>query len=712
MTTVVEAPCGRSSDVIGVTSIRSTTEAGGAIFSGLNAGGVKVTVVASHHSLSRLPAVGESWQVEGSFREHPAYGLQLYATACAYVLPKGRLVSHFLAADTAFGGLGRTKASRLWEALGNDLRRALDEGDTAALTSVLSEELAARTVQTWQAKRAETELVKYLDDYGFDLRTLTKLQRAWGEHALPTLRANPYLMLAFSGWKRVDAAAQKLGVERDDTRRLVGAVESCLYDRLAQAHTVTQYDQLHQLVAARIGATLAEQAIESAVDELAVTGSREHGYQPVGAAALERGIEKRLVQMLSGERAGQGALLAVAPEESIVNACITTAEARQGFPLNAEQRAAVQMVTTKAFSVLTGGAGVGKTTVLNVVIAVADRLNIPVIQMALAGRAAKRMAEATSRPAMTVAKFLLAVRAGELELPEQTLVIVDESSMIDLSGTYRILRLLPAGCRLVLVGDAAQLPPIGFGLVFHRLAESDEVPRTHLSQVHRQAASTGIPSIAASVRAHEVPALPLFDSQEVGVSFAECNAGAVIPALLKLARRWGSDYQILCATKDQQRAINLAFHDAFGGEKKLAGWTYAVGDPVIHLVNDYERGLMNGTLGRIIDVVEGGLIINFEGETHILAAAELSERLALAYAISVHKSQGSQFRRVAVVSLFSRIFEHALVYTALTRAVEQVVFVGDRSAFEVAVANPPAALRREVGFRLTVGAVAREAALL
>jgi exodeoxyribonuclease V alpha subunit len=159
------------------------------------------------------------------------------------------------------------------------------------------------------------------------------------------------------------------------------------------------------------------------------------------------------------------------------------------------------------------------------------------------------------------------------------------------------------------------------------------------------------------------------------------------------------DYQILCATKAQQEAINLAFHDAFGGVKRLAGWTYAVGDPVIHLVNDYERGLMNGTLGRIIDVVDGGLLIDFEGECHRLQTGELSERLALAYAISVHKSQGSQFKRVALVSAPSRIYEHALVYTALTRAVEQVVLVGDRNAFETAVASPPAAQRRQVGFR-------------
>jgi exodeoxyribonuclease V alpha subunit len=710
--TSVHTPGRHVTEVIGVTSLRSTNEAGGAIFSGIREDGTKVTVIASHRSLSRPPVVGESWRIEGDYRENPVHGWQLHAKLCAYTLPKGRLISQFLANSPAFEGLGRTKATRLWEALGENLGRVLDEGDTAALTPPLTTDLATRTVETWRAIRSEAELVSYLDAYGFDLRSTAKLQRAWGKRALATLRANPYLMLAFSGWRIVDAAAAKLGVAKSDIRRLVGAVESCLYDRLTLAHTLTQHDKLQKLVGSRIGSALAEQAISHAIEELAIIGSRENGYQPVGAAALERGIEKRLAAILAGEVAEQNALLAYSPDGPVTNACMLAAEARQGFPLNTEQRAAVHMVMTNAFSLLTGGAGVGKTTVLNVVLAVAERLNIPVVQMALAGRAAKRMSEATGRPAMTIAKFLLSVRSGDLALPAQTLIIVDESSMIDLSAMYRILRALPGGSRLVLVGDSAQLPPISFGLVFHRLAESS-VPRTHLYQVHRQAASTGIPAVAAAIRAHTVPSIPEFAGQSTGVSFRECGPESVIPALLDLARHWGGEeYQILCATKEQQRAINLAFHDAFCGERRLSGWTYAVGDAVIHLVNDYERGLMNGTLGRIIDVVDGALIIDFEGDTHTFQAGELSERLSLAYAISVHKSQGSQFRRVAVVSQPSRIYDHALVYTALTRAVEQAVLVGDRAAFELAVLNPPAALRREVGFCVSEVPVAQEATLL
>lgn len=687
-------------EVVAVASLKSTTEAGGAIFSGIKSDGTKVTVVASHQSLGRLPVVGESWRVDGDYREHPTYGRQLHARLCVYTLPEGRLISQFLANNPAFGGIGHTKASRLWEALGDDLGRALDDGDVAALCATLSDELAVRTIDAWKAKRSEAALVKYLADFGFDIRTVTKLQRAWGEHALRMLKTNPYLMLAFSGWKTVDATATKLGIARTDVRRLVGAVEAALYDRLTQSHTLTPHEELLRLVSAHVGSPLAERAIRLAIEELAVTGCQEDGYQAIGAAALERGIERRLGAMLTGEVPEQATLLTVTTDRLDIDKHIEAAEVRQGFALNAEQKAAVHMVMSNQFSLLTGGAGVGKTTVLNVVLAVAEASNFPIVQMALAGRAAKRMAETTGRPAMTIAKFLLAVRKGETQLPPHSLVVIDESSMIDLSATYRVLRELPDGCRLVLVGDPAQLPPIGFGLVFHRLVDTEGLPLTRLTQVHRQAASTGIPALAAMIRAHRVPDIAEYRGQSVGVNFLECSVEMVIPKLLELADNWqGEDFQILCATKKQQTAINLAFHDAFGGSKRLTGWTYAVGDPVIHLANDYERGLMNGTLGRIVDVVEGGLQIDFENEFHILETGELGERLSLAYAISVHKSQGSQFKRVAIVSTTSRIYDHALVYTALTRAVEQAVFVGERTAFASAVQNPPAAQRRQVGFR-------------
>jgi exodeoxyribonuclease V alpha subunit len=324
--------------------------------------------------------------------------------------------------------------------------------------------------------------------------------------------------------------------------------------------------------------------------------------------------------------------------------------------------------------------------------------------MALAGRAAKRMSESTGFPSMTIAKFLIDVRAERLEITSDSLVILDEASMLDLPTAYRILRVLPDGARLLLVGDPAQLAPIGFGLVFHKLVGLPEVPQTNLVEVHRQAASSGIPDVAKAVREHQIPHFVPFMGRHAGVSFIECAPDGTMDVLRRLKAAWrGDEWQYLCSVKGGRGGIhivNSSFHaEACAGDPFVA--TIVAGEPVIHLVNDYERGLMNGTLGTVIEVLQdSSLAIEFEGIRHVLPADEARDRIELAYAISVHKAQGSQFARVAVVVGKSRNLDHALLYTALTRGVNQVVFVGDRSAFDAAVKAPPLASQRSVGFRL------------
>jgi exodeoxyribonuclease V alpha subunit len=539
-----------------------------------------------------------------------------------------------------------------------------------------------------------------LDVHGLDWSLATKLRRAWGDSALAMLKRNPYFLLAFAGWSKVDNAALKLGIALDDDRRLVGAVEAVLYERLQQAHTLADFPTLFDRVSRLVGRPLADRAIDLAVADDAVCGDREAGYQAFGAAALEQGIAARIRTMLAGEAPEQTSLFAVTTGGNWSSCVIASVEAEQGFPLNDEQRAAVVMPFEHAFSVLTGGAGVGKTTVLKVVLRLAERQNLSVLQMALAGRAAQRMAEATGHPAVTIAKFLAATRSGQLEVPSSCLVVVDEASMLDLPTLYRVLKHLPDGARLVLVGDPAQLPPIGFGLVFHRLVGNPKVPQARLLTVHRQAAASGIPAVATAVREHRIPGFVPYVGRHSGVSFIECRVDECMGELRRLQAAWaGDDWQVLSAVKGGRggiRFINESFHHDRCGD---GAYDYAVGEPVIHLVNDYERGLMNGALGHIVAVREdGGLDLSFDGETYSFTAADLIDRIDLAYAISVHKSQGSQFRRVAIVVGRSRLLDHALIYTALTRGVDQVVFIGDRQAFEQAVLTPPLAQRRCVAF--------------
>lgn len=676
---------------------------GATIFSGADEQGNAVRVIAGPRALARVPVAGETWVITGAVRDDGKFGPQFHAQGGRYELPRGRLLVRYLAEHPGFAGIGEKKAKRLWDEFGERLYTVLSEGPVEALHAVLGAAVAQRLAEVWAEKREEAETIDFLDAHGFDWRMASTLRRVWGSRALEVLTRNPYHLLAFASWQRVDAAARKLGVATDDERRLVGAVEACLYDRLLAGHTATPHAALEERLTRLIPRKEVTRALELALGEGAACRSRDGRYQAFGAWSLEHGIADRVRLMLAGEQPVQAPLFALDQAGEWARTVISRVESQQRFPLNAEQRVAVMLPFQHQFCLLTGGAGVGKTTVLRVVLRLAEQQNLSVVQMALAGRAAKRMADATGYPAMTIAKFLATARSGLLEVPADSLVVVDESSMLDLPTLYRILKHLPDGARLMLVGDPAQLPPIGFGLVFHRLVNDSAVPQAHLQEVHRQAAASGIPTAAAAVRRHELPEFVPFHGRHSGVSFIDCAPDEVVPLLRRIDREWADeDWQALAAVKGGRsgiRNVNASFHaEAAGGH---AQDSLLVGEPVIHLTNDYERSLMNGALGRVVSVEDdGALSVNFDGDLHRFPAEEIPGRLELAYAISVHKAQGSQFGRVVVVVSKSRLLEHSLVYTALTRGVEQVVFVGDRAVFDSAVVNPPAAQRREVAFCL------------
>jgi len=689
---------------VAVREVLGTTFRGGAVFTGTTEADLAVRVVATPEVLPRCPAIGEIWTVTGEVEQHPRYGKQLLASECRYEVPAGRLLIRYLADSADFGGIGENKAKALWAAFGDLLVPTLASGDVRALEVVLTRSMAEKLVSAWLFKAAEVELMAFLDSHGFDLRLAAKLNRVWGDRARDMLDANPYYLLAFASWKPVDLAAARLGVSKDDPRRLVGAVESALYDRLQRGHTLTGKASLLRLTNRKSGGRGAAEAVQLALEALAITGSDSVGFQTAGAAALERGIADRIRAILNGETPDQATLFNAQQGEAWATAHIVSVERQQGFKFNEAQRDAILMPFLHKLSLLTGGAGVGKTAVLRAIIKLAETQHLNVFQMALAGRAAKRMSEFTDFPSMTIAKFLIEAKAERLHITSDSLVILDEASMLDLPTAYRILRVLPDGARILLLGDPAQLAPIGFGLVFHKLVGLPEVPQTNLVEIHRQAASSGIPDAAKAVREHQIPDFVPFKGRQAGVSFIDCAPDGTMDILRSLTAAWkGEEWQSLCSVKGGRAGIhivNASFHaEACGGDPFAS--TIVAGEPVIHLVNDYERGLMNGTLGTVVDVLEDFSVeIQFEGVRHVLTRDEARDRIELAYAISVHKAQGSQFARVAVAVGKSQLLDHALLYTALTRGVDQVVFIGDRAAFETAVKAPPRASQRSVGFRL------------
>lgn len=529
-------------------------------------------------------------------------------------------------------------------------------------------------------------------------------------------------------WGRVDALASvRFGIEPDDPRRLESAVEETLYQGYPHGHTCLPREPVHAGLVRLLGSgLLANQALSH---ESGITQYRcVDGYlQAAGAFVIEQYVARRLGEIRAGlDDEGQPNLFAPAmADQAAVELALGAYERTHSVSLAVEQRTAVLTSLRAHLSLLLGGAGTGKTKVLKALYATLEPIQpgVQILQVALAGKAAQRMAEVTGRDAMTIAGFL--VRTDNGQIAPGSLVVVDETSMVDVILTYRLLRHLPPGIRLILVGDPSQLRPIGPGLVLHALAGVAAIPKVELTVVQRQSAASSIPRVAAVIRAHGVPEWTGYEGRGVGISFVPCAPVAMDDTVRRVYVELGGDgsdfnVQILCATKSGfggVKGLNGVLHDCYrnGAEQVLChdeefGTVGAVtlervaikvGDLVIYTVNDYELGLRNGSLGKVVAALPAAgagdacCVCDFDGIEYKLTTAQM-QGLSHAYAITVHQSQGSQFDRVIVPIRRIRLLDQALIYTAVTRAIAQVVLVGDHDAVLAAIRAPAFAAARHV----------------
>lgn len=717
--------------------------------------GQRIRVKGTFKHLLGLPVAGEVWDVDGTIVDTDEYGAQINASRAVRVMPTGKLIMSFLAAHAP--GVGADRAALLWKRYGMELETVLS--DEANITDIagaiapdrphLAPRLAAACVKTWQEAKAEVRMLAWLAAQGIEDITLARrIGRILGPDAVEQLSRNPYVLVPLLPWRKVDELGKKLFAEArianpsKDVRRLVGACDASVKALIADGHTATSFANLREVLAKRLGVVPKSPLIDQAID----TGKRngallpiDDGWRAPGCAAMEDSVLERLRKIMESVDPVQ-----IPSEESLK--LLLTGSKVSGQSLHPEQLAAVLNVITRPLACLQGGAGVGKTTTTQAICDLWERLGGDLVLTSLSGKAALRLSRATGRRAMTMARLRIQLEKrasiarqllGELSDTERTklnhqfetlaqikpasLVIIDEASMLDLTNANALLRLMPPGARLLLVGDVEQLPPVGFGLIYHRLV-TDTTITARLMVIHRQTEASGIPVVAAAIRDGKMPALKAYDGAGDGVSFIECGNEEMQSVIQRV---WSE----ICATSDEQpplivtatndgnagiHELNKLFHErqvhcqcsltehrCREEVKGHLGQWFSIGEPVVFLKNDYPKGLFNGLLGTVasIDPDTRSLKAQFDGydEEHEIDMEDMID-LQLAYAITCHKGQGSQAPAVIVPLYQTRLLDPSWLYTAVTRAQRQVVLIGSKAILREALQRPKASDKRDVGF--------------
>lgn len=682
--------------------------------------------------------VSQTMQVRGreaSWRDPRTGGQerQIIVDEWFEIRPRGANWVDYVTHSPSFAGIGRTTARLIWDHLGVELFSLLSRGDSAQLAAAvpgLGAEKAAALIDAWRTSGQE-RLIEWLDERQLPRTMSNVLLKAYADQdeAVSRLTADPYRLLAFGlPWKRADEIARHAFAVADrDPRRLHAAAVAVLIGEYDQGHTAASAATLTEGIK-RLLTVDEEAAIQALRLVFADGGFVRTGhdlFQLRGVHVMERSIAADLARRCTTAAQGR---LDLGSESAIDD---YERSGKGGIHLTDRQRQAVRNGLEMPLSVVVGGAGTGKTACLEALHHAVEHLSgrrDAVLQMALAGRAAKRMREATGRDAVTIAGFLHTV--DEDRIAQVSHLVIDEASMLDVPGFYAVLRRLRGRTNIVLVGDEFQLPPVGSGKILHLLAQRNGVPITILDRVWRQEEGNSIRTVATAIRSGIAPELPVFAGSGDGVSIVHpgYDLTTKVRELFEMLGGLNQNSD-LCVMTPRRRtgpgnalAINTAIHRAHfadgehvGGEAGDTG--FCVGDRFVCDVNHWEADLMNGSLGRILRCAtadeiekarlkkaesatsEDGIpvaLVEVDGESRLLEGRHLLDS-SWGYALTCHRAQGSDFSRVIVV-LDGKV-DRSWLYTAVTRGRRQIVLVGTPEQVRQIVATAPRVDERQVGLK-------------
>ncbi|QDU29473.1 ATP-dependent RecD-like DNA helicase [Anatilimnocola aggregata] len=568
-----------------------------------------------------------------------------------------------------------------------------------------------RIRKSWDEQKEVRKITLFLTEHGITSGRAVRIYRTYGHESIAKIKENPYQLandIRGIGFKTADELAATLGIDRNSPYRAKAAVRYTLQDLASQGHCGYPepgvMEHANKLV--EIEQKIISDAVRSVVQDGSVIREPVEGEPWLYLAGLYR-AEVGLAQSVHRIASATPHPL---PRFDVEKA-IAWVEQRLSIQLAAAQKEAIRQACQQKLLVITGGPGVGKTTLVRSILEIFAAKELKCVLAAPTGRAAKRLAETTGRTAKTVHRLLeFDPATGEFKRNAQHLLtgdlfVLDETSMVDVVLGHQVLRAIPSEACVILVGDVDQLPSVGPGSVLADLISSNVVPIVRLTEIFRQASESRIITAAYAINHGQMPN-PSKSEELTDFYFIESNEPEGIQDTLvrlvkeRIPARFGfdpkSDIQVLTpmnrsvlGARNLNQVLQKAINPGDGGpEVQRFGWTFRIGDRVIQTVNNYDRDVFNGDLGIIeqINRIEQVMTINFEGRLVEYDFGDLDE-LALAYVLSIHKSQGSEFPCI-VIPLHTQhylMLQRNLLYTAVTRGKKLVVLVGSKKALNMAV---------------------------
>jgi exodeoxyribonuclease V alpha subunit len=663
-----------------------------------------------------MPTVqkGESVCVRGEWTNNPRYGRQINVASYELARPTTLEGIRLLLSSGLIANIGPHRAQKIIAAFGLETLEILDRHPEKLLTIPgIGKKVLANITAAWERQRHIRDIMLYLQQFGVSVNLANKIYRAYGATAKEVISRNPYSLIDDIwgvGFKKADAIAGHLGFSTDSYRRIRAGILFVMQEASGEGHTYLPRGEAIDRAAGVLGVDSEKvlYSIDHIAQEKVLILDEDRLYLPAYHRA-EHAVAGMLKKRCEKQKAGPAQ-----HDEAYVSAWLARYCRRSGWEGDAKQIEAVKAAVGSRLLLLTGGPGTGKTTTLQVIVSYFREHNVAVALAAPTGRAAQRMGSISGIAAKTIHRLLefrpmknrfSFARNADNPITAQV-VIIDEVSMIDLHLMRCLLSAIPENATVIFVGDSNQLPSVGAGNVLADMIESRRMPHVLLTTIFRQSAQSRIVTAA-----HEIikGAIPYFANGPDDDCFFmsketpdECLSTVLELVTARLPRRYGldpiRDIQVLSPMHKGQlgtQSINrlLQQHLNDSENKVMRGeQIFAAGDKVMQIRNNYEKGVFNGDIGFVQEITESeGLKVDFGDQAIIYEHSDLDE-LVHAYCISIHKSQGCEFKAVIIILMTQHyiMLQRNLLYTALTRARQLCVLVGMKKALPIAINNSTA----------------------